>query len=129
MRTAFARMPGGQASSGAPVSAAVAAAQATMGAEAQKSAAAVAQATTGGAEIGRDLQTAFARMPGEQASSGAPVSAEAASAQATTGTEAQKSVSYGQVTSMATVATAASKDVATSLLLSRVAVSAYGMTS
>ena len=82
-----------------------------------------------GAEIGRDLQTAVARMPGGQASSGAPVSAAAASAQATTGAEAQKSVSYGQVTSMATVATGASKDVATSLLLSRVAVSAYGVTS
>ena len=36
-----------------------------------------------GAEIGRDLQTAFARMPGGQTSSGAPVSAAAASAQAT----------------------------------------------
>jgi len=66
-------------------------------------------------------------MPGGQASSGAPVSG--AAAQATTGTEAQKSVSYGQVTSIATVATGARKDVTTTLLLSRVAVSAYGVTS
>ena len=49
-----------------------------------------------GAEIGRDLQTAVARMPGGQASSGAPVSAAAASAQATTGAEAQKSVYMGR---------------------------------
>jgi len=61
-------------------------------------------------------------MPGGQASSGAPVSAAVAVAQATTGSEAQKSarVSYGQVTSMSAVVTGASKDVATSLLLSRV---------
>ena len=71
------------------------------------------------------METAFARMPGAQASSGAPV---IASAQATTGAEAQKSVSYGQVTSMATVVTGAN-DVVTSLLLSGVAVSAYGVTS
>jgi len=59
------------------------------------------------------MQTAFAGMPGGQASSGAPVSAVAAAAQATTGAEAQKSarVSYGLVTSMAAVATGASKDV------------------
>jgi len=38
MRTAFAGMPGGQASSGAPVSAAFAYVQATTGAESQKSA-------------------------------------------------------------------------------------------
>ena len=80
----------------------------------------------GRAEI---MQTAFARMPGGQTSSGAPVSAPAAAAQATTGAEAQKSVSYGQVTSMAAVATGASKHVATSLFLSRIAVSAYGVTS
>jgi len=79
----------------------------------------------------QSMQTAFAGMPGGQASSGAPVSAAAAAAQATTGAKAQKSarVSYGQVTSMAAVETGASKDVATSLLLSRVAVSAYGVTS
>ena len=77
------------------------------------------------------MQTAFAGMPGGQASSSAPVSAAAATAQATTGAEAQKSarVSYRQVTCMAAVATGASKDVGTSLLLSRVAVSAYGVTS
>jgi len=77
------------------------------------------------------MQTAFAGMPGGQASSGAPVSAASASAQATMGAESQKSaqVSYGQVTSMAAVATGANKDVATSRLLSRVAVSAYGVTS
>jgi len=65
------------------------------------------------------MQTAFAGMPGGQASFSAPVSAAAAAAQATTGAEAQKSarVSYGQVTSMAAVATGASKDVATSLFL------------
>jgi len=76
------------------------------------------------------MQTAFAGMPDGQTSFCAPVSAAAAAAQATTGAEAQKSarVSYGQVTSMAAVATGASKDVATSLLLSRVAVSAYGVT-
>ena len=75
------------------------------------------------------MQTAFARMSGGQASSGAPVSAAAASAQTTTGAEAQKSVSYGQVTTMANVTTGANKDVTTSLLLSRVALSAYGVTS
>ena len=75
------------------------------------------------------MQTAFARMSGGQASSGAPVSAVVAAAQTTTGAEAQKSVSYGQVTRMAIVATGASKDVATSHLLSRVVVSAYGVTS
>jgi len=93
MRTALARMPGGQASSGAPVSAAAACAQATTGAEAQKSAAAAAQATTGAQaqKSAESIQTAFARMPGGQASSGAPVSAAAACAQATTGAEAQKS--------------------------------------
>jgi len=44
------------------------------------------------------------------------------------GAEAQKSaqVSYGQVTRMAAVATGASKDVATSLLLSRVVVGGDG---
>jgi len=47
MQTAFARMPGGQASSGAPVSPVVATAQATTGTEAQKSAATTAQVTTG----------------------------------------------------------------------------------
>ena len=85
---------------------AAAAAQATTGAEPQKSATGAAQATTGAQEqkSAESIQTAFARMPGGQASSGAPVSAAAASAQATTGAEAQKSVSYGQVTSMATVA-------------------------
>ena len=59
---------------------------------------------------------------------GAPVSATAAAAQATMGAEAQKSaqVSYGQVTRMAAVATGASKDVATSLLLSRVVVGGDG---
>ena len=50
------------------------------------------------------------------------VSAAVASAQGTTGTEAQKPVSYVQVTSMATVATGASKDVVTSLLLSELQV-------
>ena len=82
--------------------------EATTGAQAQKSA--------------ENMETPFARMPGAQASSGAPVSAAAASAQATTGAEAQKPVSYGQVTSMATVVTGANKDVVTSLLLSGVAV-------
>ena len=64
------------------------------------------------------MQTAFAGMPGGQASSGAHVSA-AAAAQATTGAEAQKSarVSYLQVTCMAAVATGASKDVGTCLEL------------
>ena len=131
MQTAFARMPGGQPASGAPVSTVEAAAQATTGAEAQKSTPETAQATTGAQaqKSAESMQTAFARMPGGQASSGAPVSAAAASAQATTGAEAQKLVSYGQVTSMVTVATGASQDVGTSLLLSRVAVSAYGVTS
>ena len=65
-----------------------------------------------GAEIGREsMQTAFARIPGGQVSSGAPVSTAVAGAQATTGAEAQKLVSYGQVTSMATVATGARQDV------------------
>jgi len=47
------------------------------------------------------------------------------------GTKAQKSarVSYGQVTNMTAVATGASKDVETSLLLSRGLVSEYGVTS
>ena len=77
------------------------------------------------------IQTVFAGMPGGQAWSGAPVSATSAVAQATTGTESQKSaqVSYGQVTSMAAVATGASKNVANSRLLSRVPVSTYGLTS
>ena len=68
------------------------------------------------------MQTTFAGMTGVKVSSGAPVSAAAAAAQATTGAEAQKSarVSYGQVTSMAAVATGASKYVTTSRLLSRV---------
>ena len=107
MQTAFARIPDGQASSGAPVSAAAAPAQVTTGAEAQKSATGAAQATTGpqAQKSAESIQTAFARMPGGQVSSCAPVSATTASAQTTTGAEAQKSVSYGQVTSMATVVT------------------------
>jgi len=100
----------------------------SRGAEISSSSCATHDGSTG-AQIGRDLQTAFARMQGGQASSGAPVSAATGAPQSTTGAEAQKSVSYGQVTSMATVATGASKDVATSLLLPRVAVSAYGVTS
>ena len=101
MQTAFARIPGGQASSGAPVSAATAAAQATTGAKAQKSSTGTAQATTGAQaqKSAESIQTAFARMPGGKASSGAPVSTAAASAQATTGEEAQKSaVEAAQVT-------------------------------
>jgi len=79
----------------------------------------------------KSIQTAFGVIPGGQVSSGAPVSVATATAQATTGAEAQKlaRVSYGQVTSMAAVATGANKDVTTSLLLSRVAVSVYGVTS
>jgi len=67
MQTTFARMPGGQASSGAPVSVAAAAAQTTTGAEAQKSAVAAAQATTGAQaqKSAENMQTAFARMPQE----------------------------------------------------------------
>jgi len=112
MQTAFARIPDGQASSGAPVSAAAAPAQVTTGAEAQKSATGAAQATTGpqAQKSAESIQTAFARMPGGQVSSCAPVSATTASAQTTTGAEAQKSAT---ATAQATTGAQAQKSAET----------------